>query len=161
VALGCNLGARERTLARLRELLAAGGARVTPSRLLVTRAAGVRNQPDFLNQVLRLDAPLPLSPRRWLQLCQEAERTAGRLPTYHWGPRRADVDLLLLGERAEMRVDQPDLAVPHPMLGDRPFLCALLDELAPGLRHPEGWRFAQRGGIFVRPERPPSPPPPP
>jgi 2-amino-4-hydroxy-6-hydroxymethyldihydropteridine diphosphokinase len=159
VALGCNLGHCERTLTRLRELFGAAGLAVAPSRLLVTRAVGVRNQPDFLNQVLRLDVPNPVSPQRWLQLCRAAERTAGRLPTYHWGPRRADVDLLLLGERGEIRVDDPDLAVPHPRLGERPFLCALLDELDHGLRHPDGWRFAERAGIFLRPERPPSPPP--
>lgn len=146
VGLGANVGRREEQLARLRRLLDEPPVRVAAaSRELVTRPLGVRSQPDFLNQVLRLEASHPLAPAEWLRHCRSAEERAGRRPTYPWGPRRADVDLLLLGERGEVVVATPDLVVPHPRLAERPFWCTLLAELDPHLRHPvEGWRIGER-----------------
>jgi 2-amino-4-hydroxy-6-hydroxymethyldihydropteridine diphosphokinase len=115
----------------------------------VTRPVGVSAQPDFVNQVLCLESARLLTPGDWLGACQEAERATGRRPTYHWGPRRADVDLLLLGRHGEVEVSTSSLVVPHPRLGDRPFLCALLAELDPRLRHPQGWLMADRAGRFA------------
>lgn len=152
VALGANLGHRETALARLREGLDHPPLRVAAaSRELVTRAVGVTTQPDFLNQVVRVEAPAPLGATDWLDHCRRVEHGAGRRPTYRWGPRRADADLLLLGDRGEIRVDEPGLDVPHPALADRPFLCALLAELDPGLTHPDGWRLGERAGRFATP----------
>jgi 2-amino-4-hydroxy-6-hydroxymethyldihydropteridine diphosphokinase len=150
VSLGANLGRRGAALARLRaELDRPPVALEAASRELVTRAVGVRAQPDFLNQVARLRAGVPLSPAAWLAHCDRAAGAAGRRPTYRWGPRRADADILLLGPRGEVRADQPGLCVPHPELGNRPFLCALLAELDPDLTHPDGWRIAERAGVFL------------
>lgn len=144
VALGANLGHRGRALATLRVTLeAAGDIRiVTASSEIVTRPVGMLAQPDFHNQVVRLASSAPLHAAAWLTRCHDAEIAAGRRPTVKWGPRRADADLLLLGARGELRVDQPDLRVPHPALPDRPFLWRLLAEIDPELRHPDGWAFA-------------------
>ena len=60
--------------------------------------------------------------------CQDAERAAGRRDTWHWGPRVADADILLLGDHGEIQVDEPDLTVPHPEIEHRPFLVELLRE---------------------------------
>jgi 2-amino-4-hydroxy-6-hydroxymethyldihydropteridine diphosphokinase len=150
VGLGANVGRRETALAALRALLDRSPVRLAGvSRELVTRPVGVTAQPDFLNQVVRLVADPPLSPGAWLDHCRAAETGAGRRPTYHWGPRRADADVLLLGDRGEIRVSEPDLVVPHPRLGERPFLCALLAELDGELVHPDGWRIAERAGHFL------------
>ena len=150
VGLGANLGNRGAALARLRELLDQAPLRLTAaSPELVTRPVGVVRQPDFLNQVVRLEADPPLTPPEWLERCQAAEWAAGRRPTYRWGPRRADADLLLLGDRGEIRVDLPELRVPHPELAARAFDCALLAWLQPDLVHPDGWRFADRAGRFA------------
>ena len=147
VALGANLGRRGLALARLRRLLDEPPLHIAAaSPELVTRAVGVTTQPDFLNQVLRLDTEPPLTATDWLSRCRAAELAAGRRPTYRWGPRRADADLLLLGERGELRIGLPDLVVPHPALAERPFLCALLATLDGELTHPDGWRFADRAG---------------
>ena len=150
VGLGANLGRRTAALAALRRELTRGSVRleaVSPE--LLTRAVGVRRQPDFHNQVVRLRSPTPWRAEAWLGHCERAAVAAGRRPTYHWGPRRADADVLLLGERGELRVDRPGLCVPHPELAERPFLCALLAELDPTLRHPDGWLFADRAGGFA------------
>ena len=95
----------------------------------LTRPVGVTAQPDFLNQVVRLRAPEPWEPARWLAHTQRAEHDAGRRPTYRWGPRRADADILLLGERGEVRHSDGALTVPHPSLPDRPFFQEMLDQL--------------------------------
>jgi len=150
VGLGANIGRRELALATLREALASGPVRIeAASRELVTRAVGVRHQPDFLNQVVRLAADAPLTPTHWLRHCEAAAWAAGRRPTYRWGPRRADADVLLLGPGGEVRSELPEVRVPHPELVHRPFLCALLAELDSALTHPDGWRIAGAAGVFL------------
>ena len=130
IVLGANIGNRGRALQRMREELQRRGVRIeAASSEILTRAIGPRNQPDYHNQVIRVRSSAPLNPHEWLQLCKEAETAAGRRPTYRWGPRRADADLLLLGERGEIIVQEPDLIVPHPELRNRPFLGRLLAEL--------------------------------
>src|SRR5207302_1253618 len=129
VGLGANLGRRTAALAALRRELTRGSVRLeAASPELLTRAVGVRRQPDFHNQVVRLRSPTPWRAEAWLGHCERAAVAAGRRPTYHWGPRRADADVLLPGERGELHVDRPGLCVPHPELAERPFLCELLDE---------------------------------
>jgi 2-amino-4-hydroxy-6-hydroxymethyldihydropteridine diphosphokinase len=130
VALGVNIGRLGRQLALLRELLQRDGVVVeAASEERLTRAVGVTNQPDFLNQVVRLRSPAPWTPERWLQHTQAAEHDAGRRPTYRWGPRRADADILLLGEDGSLRYSSETLTVPHPSLPDRPFFLEMLASL--------------------------------
>ncbi len=122
VSLGSNIGHRGRNLERLREALTSDGVSITAaSPEILTRPVGVTAQGDFHNQVVRLQSPEPLPPRRWLEHCRRGEVAAGRHATYRWGPRVADADILLLGEHGEIQVDEPGLTVPHPELGNRPF----------------------------------------
>ncbi len=130
VALGSNLGNRGRALATLREHLAHNGVVIeATSSEILTRPVGVTGQGDFHNQLLRLRAPHPWSPQQWLEHTRAAELAAGRKDTYHWGPRRADVDIILLGENGDLAVDEPGLVVPHPQIANRPFIGRLLKEL--------------------------------
>lgn len=127
VALGSNVGHRTQALGRLRTALSVAGVRLTAtSQEVITRPLGVVRQRDFLNQVVRLEAKAPLSPLEWLRHCQAAELAAGRRPTYRWGPRRADADLLLLGRGGEVVWDDDELTVPHARLGERAYLAPLL-----------------------------------
>ena len=142
VALGANLGHRGRALAALRAALEDDEVRIAAaSSEILTLPVGMLAQPDFHNQVVRLDALRPLAATAWIDRCHAAETAAGRRPTIHWGPRRADADLLLLGQRGQVRVELPAVTVPHPALPDRPFLWRLLAEIDPTLRHPDGWLF--------------------
>lgn len=130
MALGANLGNRTRQLQLLRELLQRDGVRIeAASGERLTRPVGVTAQPDFLNQVVRLRSPSPWTPAQWLHHTQAAERDAGRKPTYRWGPRRADADILLFGSDGELRHSDDTLTVPHPSLPDRPFFVEMLREL--------------------------------
>ena len=130
IALGANIGNRGQALARLRDELTRRGLVIdAASSEIFTRAVGLAGQPDYHNQVIRVHSAAPLTPDEWLRLAKDAEVAAGRKPTYRWGPRRADADILLLGARGEITVNQPNLVVPHPELGNRPFLLRLLSEL--------------------------------
>ena len=99
------------------------------SREILTRAVGFRNQPDFHNQVLRVRTAQPWTAHQWLAVCQASEREAGRRPTFRWGPRVADADILLLGRDGAVSVRDSDLTVPHAQLRNRPFLALLLAEV--------------------------------
>ncbi|MBV9101471.1 MAG: 2-amino-4-hydroxy-6-hydroxymethyldihydropteridine diphosphokinase [Candidatus Dormibacteraeota bacterium] len=130
ILLGSNVGHRGRALACLRDALQRDGVVVqAASSEILTRPVGVTAQQDFHNQVVRVRAPEPWPAERWLAHCKAAERHCGRRETYRWGPRAADADILLLGEHGEVRVDTPELSVPHPQLDARPFVQRLLREL--------------------------------
>jgi 2-amino-4-hydroxy-6-hydroxymethyldihydropteridine diphosphokinase len=125
LALGSNVGDREGYLAEARRLLGKQRVRVVrESAVLETEPLGVTNQPAFLNQVLEVE--WSGTARRLLRVAKAVEAEAGRRPTYRWGPREIDVDILLFGTET---VAEADLTIPHPGLTDRPFLRQLLGEL--------------------------------
>ena len=125
LALGSNLGDREAHLAAARRLLREHGVgMVRESSVLETEPFGVTDQPAFLNQVLEVE--WPGTPRDLLGSVKAVESEAGRKPTYRWGPRELDVDILTFGNET---LSDGDLTIPHPGLADRPFLRQLLGEL--------------------------------
>lgn len=93
-----------------------------------TEPFGVTDQPRFLNQVLEVG--WNGSARELLEAVKAVEREVGRTPSYRWGPREIDVDILLLGGEV---VDEPDLQIPHPGLAERDFLRRLLREVRPDI----------------------------
>lgn len=129
LALGANLGDRERNLAAARRLLRERGARLLrESSVRETEPYGVTDQPRFLNQVVEVE--WRGGPRELLDAVKAVETAVGRTPTYRWGPREIDVDILLLGDES---VSEPDLVIPHPGLWERDFVLGLLGELRPDL----------------------------
>jgi 2-amino-4-hydroxy-6-hydroxymethyldihydropteridine diphosphokinase len=88
------------------------------------------------------------TPRELLGAVKDVESEAGRKPTYRWGPRELDVDILTFGTET---VTDGDLTITHPGLAERPFLWPLLGELGVevegfGPGQPNGEMDAQRGG---------------
>ena len=125
LAVGSNLGDREAYLAAARRLLSERRVEVvSESPVLETAPFGVTYQPAFLNQVLEVE--WSGTPRGLLAVVKAVEEEAGRRPTYRWGPRELDIDILLFGME---KVAEADLTIPHPGLADRPFLHQLLGEL--------------------------------
>jgi 7,8-dihydro-6-hydroxymethylpterin-pyrophosphokinase len=53
----------------------------------------------------------------------------------HWGPRTLDLDVLFYDD---IRIDDPQLTIPHPRYAERRFVLAPLAEVAPE-RCPPGW----------------------
>ncbi|MGI8792422.1 MAG: 2-amino-4-hydroxy-6-hydroxymethyldihydropteridine diphosphokinase [Acidimicrobiales bacterium] len=94
---------------------------------------GPPGQGPYLNCVVVIDTDL--TPRQLLGVCHRLESAAGRVREARWGPRTLDVDILIVEGHT---VNEPDLAVPHPRMGERRFVLEPLAELAPELV-PEGW----------------------
>jgi 2-amino-4-hydroxy-6-hydroxymethyldihydropteridine diphosphokinase len=131
LGLGSNLGERRAYL------LAAAAALPPPVKVLrassiyETEPWGYRDQPSFLNQVIEAETDLP--PLELLAHLKQIEANLGRQPTFRYGPRLIDLDILFYGDQA---IDLPGLTIPHPRLAERAFVLAPLAELAPALRHP-------------------------
>jgi 2-amino-4-hydroxy-6-hydroxymethyldihydropteridine diphosphokinase len=125
LALGSNLGDRDRYLASARAALSAAGVNVVrESPVKETEPVGVTDQPRFLNQVLEVETAL--EPRPLLETVKGIEDQVGRIQRQRWGPREIDIDILRYNGR---RVDEPGLRIPHPELPNRPFLLELLGQL--------------------------------
>ena len=131
VALGANLGDRERTLqAAVAALGEEDGIEVVAvSTLRETEPVGVGEQPRYLNGAVALETTL--TARELLERLLAVEQRFGRVRIAgEHGPRTLDLDLLLYGDE---ELDEPGLTVPHPRLHDRRFVLEPLAELAPGL----------------------------
>ena len=134
IALGSNLGDRERHLrAALEALRALGGvSELVASRVYETDPVGPGDQRPYLNAVARVRTDLP--PRALLDRLLAIERSEGReRGPLRNAPRTLDLDLLLYGER---EIDEPGLVVPHPRIAQRPFVLEPLCDLAPDLVFP-------------------------
>ena len=133
LGLGSNLGDREQNIKEaLKQHQGSEMARkVTISSLYETKPEGVKEQPLFLNAVLRMETGL--SPRNLLDALQDLERQLGRERSRKWGPRIIDLDILLYGN---LVMKEKDLEIPHPLLAERSFVLIPLAELAPETIHP-------------------------
>ncbi|MBQ3454021.1 MAG: 2-amino-4-hydroxy-6-hydroxymethyldihydropteridine diphosphokinase [Thermoguttaceae bacterium] len=133
VALGANLGDREKTILAAWETLgrAEGVQTVCLSSLREYPAVSDIVQGDFLNAVGVLRTclePLPL-----LDLLLEIEQRFGRVRLVHWGPRTLDLDLLLYDDKV---ISAERLTVPHPLMSQRRFVLEPAAEVAADWVHP-------------------------
>jgi 2-amino-4-hydroxy-6-hydroxymethyldihydropteridine diphosphokinase len=148
LGLGSNLGDRLETLRRAVELLQAReGVRVVRSSSVYETEPVGPPQPEYLNAVLEVETDL--EPRALLRACLDVERELGRQRREPWGPRTIDVDVLTYGE---LEVDEPDLRIPHPRMGERAFVLVPLGEL-----RGEGQPVATGVRLFAPPLRAPGP----
>lgn len=130
VALGSNLGDKAGNIADAIDRLTAAGdvTLVERSRNYATEPWGKTDQDWFVNAAIAVKTGL--LPSELLLRCQEIERAMGRVHTEKWGPRIIDLDLLVYGDRA---INEPDLVLPHPYIGERAFVLAPLMDIAPDL----------------------------
>lgn len=132
IALGSNLGDKEKNLRRALLLLTQQGVEVVRvSSFLSTEPYGVTDQPQFLNAVACVRTSL--APLALLDVLLATELAMGRVRLRHWGERNIDLDLLLY---EDMVLDTPRLRLPHPDMQNRDFVLLPLAEIAPELKHP-------------------------
>lgn len=131
IALGSNVGEREANLRRAIEELQREVTLTDVSPVYETEPMYREDQPLFLNCVVA--AQTDLKPRELLGLLHSIEAAMGRRPTVRYGPRVIDLDILFYGGET---VSEPGLEIPHPGIGERPFVLFPLSDIRPGLVHP-------------------------
>jgi len=131
LGLGTNLGERERNLRDACRELAAVFQFEMFSRVYETAPWGVTEQPQFLN--LCVVGRTELEPLALLKTLKAIEAELGRTPTFRYGPRLIDMDILLYGGRV---IDSESLTVPHPHMTERAFVMIPLNDIAASFRHP-------------------------
>jgi 2-amino-4-hydroxy-6-hydroxymethyldihydropteridine diphosphokinase len=132
LGIGSNVGDRMTTLRRAVEALSTAGEILATSSIYETAPFGVTGQPDFLNCCVKLDTRL--APRELLERTRDIERELGRVAGSRWGPRTADIDILLYGDHS---IRTPELVLPHPGLLQRAFVLVPLAEIAADQSIPE------------------------
>ena len=132
VGLGANLGDPLATLRAAAQALSRLPGVATARASSVYRTAPLDAAgPDFLNAVARLECRH--TPRELFEQLRALEHDHGRERPYRNAPRTLDLDLLLWGD---LRIDEADLAVPHPRMHLRAFVLAPLLELDSGAEVP-------------------------
>ena len=132
IALGSNLGDKEKNLRRALLLLTQQGVEVVKvSSFITTEPYGVTAQPQFLNAVCEVRTNL--APLALLDVLLATELAMGRVRLRHWGERNIDLDLLLYGN---VVMNTKRLRLPHPDIQNRDFVLLPLAELAPEVVHP-------------------------
>lgn len=133
LGLGSNIGNREQNIKEalrwFRKSGIAGEMKI--SSFYETEPEGVKEQPFFLNAVLKIETEL--SPGDLLDALQGLERQLGRKKSRRWGPRIIDLDILLYGN---LVMKEEKLEIPHPLLAERSFVLIPLAEIAPEIVHP-------------------------
>lgn len=126
VALGTNVGDRQRHLEDARVALAA----LPQSRILAvsgveeTAPLGPIAQGNYFNQMVAMETSL--DPQQLLDELLLIEQQQGRLRGERWGARTLDLDIVMFGDR---HVATDRLTLPHPELPRRGFWQRELIEL--------------------------------
>lgn len=125
VALGSNLGDRERSLRDALAALAPVVSDLRASSWHETDPVGVGEQPRFLNGAAV--GTTALTARDFLGALLEVEQRFGRVRPFVGAPRTLDLDLILYGDHI---IDESGLVVPHPRFRERAFVLLPLAEIA-------------------------------
>ena len=125
IALGSNLGNRERHLRDAARRLVASVSDLQLSSFYDTEPVGVGVQPRFLNAAAV--GTTRLSARDLLGELLAIERDLGRERPHPGAPRTIDLDLIFYNDAV---IEAPGLTVPHPRFRERRFVLTPLAELA-------------------------------
>jgi len=133
LSLGSNIGNRQRAISEMLRMLeqTPGVTLVKASSNYETRPVGMQDQPLFINAAAVIETEL--DPMELLALCKEIEARLGRVDRGRWGPREADMDIVMY---EDLVADLPELKLPHPEMHLRRFVLAPLCEIAPDAVHP-------------------------
>jgi 2-amino-4-hydroxy-6-hydroxymethyldihydropteridine diphosphokinase len=134
VSLGSNIGDRAAHLKRAVELLS-----VLPETKLVKVSGIIETEPvdvpkefsgmKFLNQAAVFETDL--SPHEFSDRMHAIEDDMGRVRLVRNGPRTIDIDLIDFGG---VKMDDPELTLPHPRARERDFVLEPLAELGVELK---------------------------
>ncbi|ABV60763.1 MULTISPECIES: 2-amino-4-hydroxy-6-hydroxymethyldihydropteridine diphosphokinase [Bacillus] len=128
IALGSNIGKKETYLKEaVKKLHEHPEVQVESiSSIYETTPVGYENQDDFLNMAVKISTSL--RPNELLALTQKIEQELGRTREVRWGPRTADLDILLYNRE---NIETEQLVVPHPRMYERLFVLVPMSEICP------------------------------
>ena len=130
IALGGNVGdvraTFKRAIAHICGMTQA--ALLARSSDYITPPWGEENQPRFINACIEIETSL--DPHALLFTLHKIEQKFGRdrANEKRWGPRSLDLDLIAYDD---VKLDKPELTLPHPRLFERAFVLVPLAEIAP------------------------------
>ena len=138
--LGSNLGDRKEILKMARRHIGLSiGNIIQSSSIYATKAWGVEDQPDFLNQVVEVESEH--TPEEILLQVNSIEEKLGRVRKIKWQSRIIDIDILYYGS---LILNTQDLVIPHAENQNRNFVLAPMVEIAPDFVHPVFLRTQQQ-----------------
>ena len=133
IALGGNVGDVRATFKKAIANICGmtQGALLARSSDYATPPWGEAAQDDFINACIEIETSL--DPHALLFTLQKIEKKFGRdrANERHWGPRTLDLDMIAYDD---IRLDKPELTLPHPHLFERAFVLVPLAEVAPNRR---------------------------
>ncbi|MFA4994380.1 MAG: 2-amino-4-hydroxy-6-hydroxymethyldihydropteridine diphosphokinase [Bdellovibrionales bacterium] len=130
LALGSNLGDRLDSLRKAIKAMASCVKVEGCSPVYETAAAYITDQPVFLNAVVTGTTTLEPLPLLWA--LKNIEREIGRTPTFRFGPRVIDIDIIYYDDQV---LEIPELTLPHPRMQERDFVLKPLSDVAPEWKH--------------------------
>jgi 2-amino-4-hydroxy-6-hydroxymethyldihydropteridine diphosphokinase len=131
ISLGTNLGDRTSNLRLAVVELGTIGNVISLSAIYETYPWGFEDQPLFYNQVAKIVTAL--EPVEILHKLKNVEDKIGRKPSFKYGPRLIDLDILMYDD---LELSSTDLVIPHPQMINRAFVLVPLAEINPGLKIP-------------------------
>jgi len=131
LSLGSNLGNRKENIKRALKLISKDNSIICCSHAYRTTPYGYTNQPDFINLALLIHSEM--SAGVLLSFLKNIEKSLGRIPAIHWGPRTIDIDILFYDD---LIIKEEDLIVPHPDIENRIFVLKPLMDICPDFVHP-------------------------
>ena len=130
IALGGNVGDVRATFQKAIANICgmAQAALLSRSSDYATPPWGEQEQARFVNACIEIETSL--DPHALLFVLHKIERKFGREreKEQRWGPRTLDLDLIAYDD---VRIDKPELTLPHPRLFERAFVLVPLAEIAP------------------------------
>ena len=137
---GGNIADRKKNLETAAALIKERvGKIIKHSKIYETEAWGIRDQPAFYNQVLVIESKF--SAREILTAILKIEEEMGRKRTVKNAARIIDIDILFFNDDI---VNEQNLVIPHPEIGNRRFVLSPLNEIAPQMIHPVSKKTIQQ-----------------
>lgn len=130
IALGGNVGDVRATFTKAIANICGmtQAALVARSSDYMTPPWGDEQQEPFINACIEIETPL--DPHALPFTLHKIEKKFGRdrANERRWGPRTLDLDIIAYDD---VRLDKPELTLPHPRLFERAFVLVPLAEIAP------------------------------
>jgi 2-amino-4-hydroxy-6-hydroxymethyldihydropteridine diphosphokinase len=133
LGLGSNIDDRVQYLNTATSLIGScADIKIVQSSLIYeTEPWGIRNQKNFLNQVLKVDSSF--SPEGLLTFVKESEIKAGRTERARWHEREIDIDVLFYDKEI---ISTGNYKLPHVEIQNRKFILIPMCEIEEHFIHP-------------------------